>query len=239
MSECMEAALWDFPPASTVGTKLAVNVPEITGIWKNLKWLTERSEGLMFVVSCSLPWGHKCLLLIHYHFWVNIPSALVRIASICETPDSHSSFNFSTNWSVNVHTSMPKNGRHDQPVYGILHDHHLVLVPGPLFPLPMRQRLAISCTFCRQLQLTDTKKCFTFCFFLRVTLTPSTDTMMPTFFFLMFFALNSYWKQSKMMTLELSRRQGCVLNCLPNWRLPRLLPGWTQLALFIICDLPT
>lgn len=41
------------------------------------------------------------------------------------------------------------------------------------------------------------KTCFTFCFFLSVTLTPSTDTMMPTFFFLMFFALNSYWNTAE------------------------------------------
>lgn len=32
----------------------------------------------------------------------------------------------------------------------------------------------------------------TFCFLRRITFTPSTDTMMLTFFFLMFLALNSY-----------------------------------------------
>lgn len=122
--------------------------------------------------------------------------ALIGISSICQTSDSHSSLNLSTNWSINDHTSMSEKERQDQPVYGILHDHHLVLVPGPLFPLPMRQTLVMKLHFLSPVT-TDTKKCFTFCFFLRVTLTPSTDTMMPTFFFLMFFALNSYWKRSK------------------------------------------
>lgn len=37
----------------------------------------------------------------------------------------------------------------------------------------------------------------TFCFLRRITFTPSTDTMMLTFFFLMFLALNSYWWEEK------------------------------------------
>lgn len=36
------------------------------------------------------------------------------------------------------------------------------------------------------------RRSLTFCFLRRITFTPSTDTMMLTFFFLMFLALNSY-----------------------------------------------
>lgn len=72
-----------------------------------------------------------------------IPMTLIGTAPRCE--NSRRSFNFSTNWSVNLHTSMSGGsrgvGEDDQPVYGILHDHHLALVPGPLFPLPMRQTI--------------------------------------------------------------------------------------------------
>lgn len=42
----------------------------------------------------------------------------------------------------------------------------------------------------------------TFFFFLSVTLTPSTDTSIVTFFFLMPFALNSYWKREKIKEVE-------------------------------------
>lgn len=41
------------------------------------------------------------------------------------------------------------------------------------------------------------KGTLTFFFFLRLTLTPSTDTTMLTFFFLMFFTLNSYCEKTK------------------------------------------
>lgn len=42
----------------------------------------------------------------------------------------------------------------------------------------------------------------TFCFFLITTLTPSRDTAMLTFFFLMFLALNSYWGETKSRMLD-------------------------------------
>lgn len=123
---------------------------------------------------------------------------------------------FFANWPFNAHTSMSEKERRDRPVYGILHDHHLVLVPGPLFPLRQRQAVVMKLNFRspKTQVANDDNKRFTFCFFLRVTLTPSTDTMMPTFFFLMFFALNSYWKQMETTTSETSRsRASCVLNC--------------------------
>lgn len=48
----------------------------------------------------------------------------------------------------------------------------------------------------------------TFFFFFRITFTPSTDTMMLTFFFLMFLALNSYCKERAEAWVPI--RQACL-----------------------------
>lgn len=45
----------------------------------------------------------------------------------------------------------------------------------------------------------------TFCFLRRITFTPSTETMRLTFFFLMFFALNSYYEEGEGRETGVSR----------------------------------
>lgn len=152
---------------------------------------------------------------------------------------------FFANWPFNAHTSMSEKERRDRPVYGILHDHHLVLVPGPLFPLRQRQAVVMKLNFLSpklRSQTTTTNVLPSASSSGSPWRHPRTPWCRPSSFWcsLPWTHTGSRWKRwhQKPADHELVvswTAQTPERHCADS--LPP--PDWTQLALFIICNLVT